>query len=65
MRMKLLVAASATVFIAVIISAVVTQLTLTSASAAIQPAFATEQTPVPVVDELAKQREATYQARLA
>jgi hypothetical protein len=64
MRMKLLVAASATVFIAVIISAVVTQLTLTSASAASQPA-ATTQTPVAVVDELAKQREATYQARLA
>jgi hypothetical protein len=62
--MKLLVAASATVFIAVIISAVVTQLTLTSASAASQPA-ATTQTPVAVVDELAKQREATYQARLA
>lgn len=65
MRMKLLVAASATVFIAVIISAVVTQLTLTSASAASQPALTTAQTPVPVVDELAKQREATYQARLA
>lgn len=65
MRMKLLVAASATVFIAVIISAVVTQLTLTSASAANQPASTTTQTPVPVVDELAKQREATYQARLA
>ncbi len=65
MRMKLLVAASATVFIAVIISAVVTQLTLTSASAASQPAATTTQTPVPVVDELAKQREATYQARLA
>jgi uncharacterized coiled-coil protein SlyX len=65
MRMKLLVAASATVFIAVIISAVVTQLTLTSASAASQPAVTTAQTPVPVVDELAKQREATYQARLA
>ena len=64
MRMKLLVAASATVFIAVIISAVVTQLTLTSASAANQPASTTTQTPVPVVDELAKQREATYQARL-
>jgi hypothetical protein len=65
MRMKLLVAASATVFIAVIISAVVTQLTLTSASAASQPAVTTAQTPVPVADELAKQREATYQARLA
>lgn len=65
MRMKLLVAASATVFIAVIISAVVTQLTLTSASAASQPALTTAQTPVPVVDELARQREATYQARLA
>ena len=65
MRMKLLVAASATVFIAVIISAVVTQLTLTSASAASQPAVTTAQTPVPVIDELAKQREATYQARLA
>jgi len=65
MRVKLLVAASATVFIAVIISAVVTQLTLTSASAANQPASTTIQTPVPVVDELAKQREATYQARLA
>jgi len=65
MRMKLLVAASATVFIAVIISAVVTQLTMTSASAANQPARTTTQTPVPVVDELAKQREATYQARLA
>ena len=65
MRMKLLVAASATVFIAVIISAVVTQLTLTPASAANQPASPTTQTPVPVVDELAKQREATYQARLA
>jgi len=65
MRMKLLVAASATVFIAVIISAVVTQLTLTSASAASQPAATTAQTPVPVADELAKQREATYQARLA
>jgi hypothetical protein len=64
MRMKLLVASSATVFIAVIISAVVTQLTLTSASAANQPASTTTQTPVPVVDELAKQREATYQARL-
>jgi hypothetical protein len=64
MRMKLLVAASATVFIAVIISAVVTQLTLTPASAASQTAIATTQTPVPVVDELAKQREATYQARL-
>ena len=65
MRMKLLVAASATVFIAVIISAVVTQLTLTSASAASQPAVTTAQTPVPVADELAKQREATYPARLA
>jgi uncharacterized protein with FMN-binding domain len=65
MRMKLLVAASATVFIAVIISAVVTQLTLTPASAASQTAITTTQTPVPVVDELAKQREATYQARLA
>ena len=65
MRMKLLVAASATVFIAVIISAVVTQLTLTSASAANQPTSTTTQTPVPVVDELTKQREATYQARLA
>ncbi len=65
MRMKLLVAASATVFIAVIISAVVTQLTMTSASAANQPASTTTQTPIPVVDELAKQREATYQARLA
>jgi len=64
MRMKLLVAASATVFIAVIISAVVTQLTLTPASAASQTSIATTQTPVPVVDELAKQREATYQARL-
>jgi hypothetical protein len=64
MRMKLLVAASATVFIAVIISAVVTQLTLTPASAASQTAITTTQTPVPVVDELAKQREATYQARL-
>jgi hypothetical protein len=64
MRMKLLVAASATVFIAVIISAVVTQLTMTPASAANQPASPTIQTPVPVVDELAKQREATYQARL-
>jgi hypothetical protein len=65
MRMKLLVAASATVFIAVIISAVVTQLTLTPASAANQLVSTTIQTPVPVVDELAKQREATYQARLA
>ena len=65
MRMKLLVAASATVFIAVIISAVVTQLTMTSASAANQSASTTTQTPIPVVDELAKQREATYQARLA
>lgn len=65
MRMKLLVAASATVFIAVIISAVVTQLTLTPASAANQTAITTTQTPVPVVDELTKQREATYQARLA
>jgi len=65
MRMKLLVAASATVFIAVIISAVITQLTLTSASAANQPTSTTTQTPVPVVDELTKQREATYQARLA
>ena len=64
MRMKLLVAASATVFIAVIISAVVTQLTMTPASAASQTAITTTQTPVPVVDELAKQREATYQARL-
>lgn len=64
MRIKLLVAASATVFIAVIISAVVTQLTLTPASAATQSAITTMQTPVPVVDELAKQREATYQARL-
>lgn len=65
MRMKLLVAASATVFIAVIISAVVTQLTMPAANTASQTARATTQTPVPVVDELAKQREATYQARLA
>lgn len=65
MRMKLLVAASATVFIAVIISVVVTQLTMASASAASQPAVTTRQTPSPVIDVLVQQREATYQARLA
>jgi CBS domain-containing protein len=80
MRMKLLLAASATVFVSVVVGAVVSQVmtpaTVTvkasaptpTASATIEiSATATEiATPRPVVDaQTVQQREATYQARLA
>ena len=80
MRMKLLLAASATVFVSVVVGAVVSQVmtpdTVTIKAAASLPApsvtvefiaTATEiATPRPVVDaQTVQQREATYQARLA
>jgi hypothetical protein len=78
MRMKLLLAASATVFVSVVVGAVVSQVmipdTVTLKAAASLPApsvtvefIATEiATPRPVVDaQTVQQREATYQARLA
>ena len=80
MRMKLLLAASATVFVSVVVGAVVSQVmtpdTVTIKAAASLPApsvtvefiaAATEiATPRPVVDaQTVQQREATYQARLA
>jgi hypothetical protein len=78
MRMKLLLAASATVFVSVVVGAVVSQVmtpdTVMLKAAASLPApsvtvefIATEiATPRPVVDaQTVQQREATYQARLA
>jgi len=80
MRMKLLLAASATVFVSVVVGAVVSQVmttdTFTAKAAVPTPAItatreivatATEiATPRPVVDaQTVQQREATYQARLA
>ncbi len=78
MRMKLLLAASATVFVSVVVGAVVSQVmtpdTVALKAAASLPApsvtvefIATEiATPRPVVDaQTVQQREATYQARLA
>lgn len=80
MRMKLLLAASATVFVSVVVGAVMSQVmtpdTVTvKASAATPAASATVEfiaaateiaTPRPVVDaQTVQQREATYQARLA
>ena len=78
MRMKLLLAASATVFVSVVVGAVVSQVmtpdTVTVKAAVPLPApsvtvefIATEiATPRPVVDaQTVQQREATYQARLA
>lgn len=80
MRMKLLLAASATVFVSVVVGAVVSQVMTTdtfTAKAAVPTlaitatreivATATEiATPRPVVDaQTVQQREATYQARLA
>ena len=80
MRIKLLLAASATVFVSVVVGAVVSQVmtpdTYTVKAAASTPALtATSEiiatatdiaTPRPVVDaQTVQQREATYQARLA
>lgn len=80
MRMKLLLAASATVFVSVVVGAVVSQVmtpdtvTVKASAPTLAPsatvefiAAATEiATPRPVVDaQTVQQREATYQARLA
>jgi len=80
MRMKLLLAASATVFVSVVVGAVVSQIMTpdtvtvkaaapTSAASATFEIIATATeiaTPRPVVDaQTVQQREATYQARLA
>jgi hypothetical protein len=80
MRMKLLLAASATVFVSVVVGAVVSQVMTpdtVTVKAAVQSLVATATveiiaaateiaTPRPVVDaQTVQQREATYQARLA
>ena len=80
MRLKLLFAACATVFVSVLVGALISQVmtpNTTTAKAAPQPAAATATTeisvpqtevatPRPVVDaQTVQQREATYQARLA
>ncbi len=78
MRMKLLLAASATVFVSVVVGAVVSQVmtpdmvTLKAAASLPAPSVTVEfiateiATPRPVVDaQTVQQREATYQSRLA